>query len=381
MERKINLIQQQRLIDNFIKLCSIDSPSFKERAMADEIKKQLEVLGFEVWEDHSYEAYQTAEQNPHGAGNVYGFLKGTLEGEPLLFSAHLDTVEPSKGKNAVLMEDGTIVSAGNTVLGADDISGLVEIIEAVTGILEDGRKHRDIEVLFPFAEEAFLRGSAVFDYSKIKSRFSYVMDLEGEIGTYAVAAPTVIAFTLQVKGKASHAGFAPEKGIHGIKIMSEIISQLKLGVQEDDSRINIGTIQGGSGRNIIPEYCTVEGEIRSLIPNRGEELLSELEQTVKTIVDQYGTTYTLTFDIPCMVYEKSMNQQEIERFCSIVTRENLTPIETKTYGGSDLNNFNKHGIEGIVIACGMHQVHSTNEFTRVDDLVKTTKLLYALMTE
>jgi tripeptide aminopeptidase len=64
------------------------------------------------------------------AGNVYGFLKGKLEGEPLLFSAHLDTVEPSKGKEALLLEDGKIVSKGDTSLGADDISGLVEILRS-----------------------------------------------------------------------------------------------------------------------------------------------------------------------------------------------------------------------------------------------------------
>jgi tripeptide aminopeptidase len=133
----------------------------------------------------------------------------------------------------------------------------------------------------------------VFDYSKIKSKFSYIMDLEGEIGTYAVAAPTVIAFTLEIKGKASHAGFAPEKGIHGIKIMADIISELQLGVLEDDSRMNIGTIKGGSGRNIIPESCIVEGEIRSLVPNRAEELLRKLEETVKAI------TQSISFDIYC----------------------------------------------------------------------------------
>lgn len=374
-ERMVHMIQEKRLIENFKKLCAIDAASFKEREMADEMKRQLLELGFQVEEDHGNDYYHSM------AGNVYGFLKGSLEGEPLLFSAHLDTVEPSKGKEALVLEDGKIVSKGDTVLGADDISGLVEILEAVRGIQEDGVEHRDIEVIFPFAEEAFLRGSAVFDYSKVKSKFSYIMDLEGEIGTYAVAAPTVIAFTLEIKGKASHAGFAPEKGIHGIKIMADIISELKLGVLEDDSRMNIGTIKGGSGRNIIPETCIVEGEIRSLLPNRAEELLAELEERVKAITQHYQTTYTLTYDIPCKVYGKSANQKEIDRFIKFVKKENLTPKEIHTYGGSDLNNFNQHGIEGIVIACGMHQVHSTEEYTRVKDLVTTTKLLYSIMTE
>ena len=46
----------------------------------------------------------------------------------------------------------------------------------------------------------------------------------------------------------------------------------------------------------------------------------------------------------------------------------------ETYGGSDQNNFARHGIEGLVVASAMHEVHTTNEYTCVDELVKVAEL-------
>jgi di/tripeptidase len=52
-ERMVHMIQEERLIENFKKLCAIDAASFKEREMADEVKRQLLELGFWVEEDHA----------------------------------------------------------------------------------------------------------------------------------------------------------------------------------------------------------------------------------------------------------------------------------------------------------------------------------------
>lgn len=125
-------------------------------------------------------------------GNLYGFLSGSLHGAPLLFSAHMDTAEPAKGKHAVLQEDGTILSEGNTILGADDVAGITVILEAVTRLKEQKTPHRSIELLFPVAEERYGAGSAVFDYSCIKAKEAYVLDLSGVIGEAANAALTAL---------------------------------------------------------------------------------------------------------------------------------------------------------------------------------------------
>ena len=81
----------KRLIKEFRRLVSIDAPSFGERKMADYLRSRLTELGFSVEEDDAGSLYGG------NCGNLYAFRKGNLPGEPLLFSMHMDTVEPCSG--------------------------------------------------------------------------------------------------------------------------------------------------------------------------------------------------------------------------------------------------------------------------------------------
>ena len=126
-DKYINQIKSE-LKEEFLELVAIDSPSWGEAEMAKIVKRKLEELGLRVTEDSVH--------------NLYGYLPGELDREPILFSAHMDTVEPSKGKKAVCEPDGTIRSAGNAVLGADCLSGLVEILQGIRLLKAAGRPHR-----------------------------------------------------------------------------------------------------------------------------------------------------------------------------------------------------------------------------------------------
>lgn len=124
------MINSARLLSTFTQLVSIDSPSLAERQAGDCVKEQLEAIGMKPVEDNAGAVLGG------NCGNIYGFLDG--EGEPLLFSAHLDTVEPSRGKKAIVNADGVITSEGTTVLGADDMSGIACILEALRTIVSTG---------------------------------------------------------------------------------------------------------------------------------------------------------------------------------------------------------------------------------------------------
>ena len=198
------MIHKSRLVSQFKKMVEFDSETYQEREIADYLTGELKQLGFEVWEDDA--GYRLKEKLPEygtaaPTGNLYGFLKGTLNYAPILLSAHMDTVKPGKAKKAVEDEQGRITSEGDTVLGADDLSGIAAILEAVRVVKENNLPHPDIEVLFPVAEENYGKGSQLIDYSKIKSKQAYVLDLSGEIGLAATAAPTLLSFKIKVKGK------------------------------------------------------------------------------------------------------------------------------------------------------------------------------------
>ena len=125
-------------------------------------------------------------------------LPGDLPGDSVLLSGHMDTVEPSKGKKGIIGEDGVIRSAGKAVLGADDVAGLVEILEGIRSVKEAGVPHRDIEILFTIAEELYIKGSNVFDFSKVRAKEAYVLDISGPVGSAAYKAPSLISYQVVV---------------------------------------------------------------------------------------------------------------------------------------------------------------------------------------
>ena len=162
------------------------------------------------------------------------------------------------------------------MLGADDMSGVAAVLEALHHLKEENRPTRELEILLSIGEEKHVKGAKVFDFSKIQAEKSIVLDMSGEIGTAAVQAPSQIAFTVKVHGKASHAGFAPQDGVHAIRIAAAAIAEMAIGRIGDDTTVNVGQIEGGRASNIVPDYCEVSGELRSFSHKKA---LEELEKT------------------------------------------------------------------------------------------------------
>ena len=83
------------------------------------------------------------------------------------------------------------------------MAGLVEILEGIRSVKEAGVPHRDIEILFTIAEELYIKGSSVFDFSKVRAKEAYVLDISGPVGSAAYKAPSLISYQVVVTGKAS----------------------------------------------------------------------------------------------------------------------------------------------------------------------------------
>lgn len=272
-----DLINEKKLIQLFLEFAGIDSVSFKERQLADTLKAKLKELNIEPKEDNAGEILGG------NAGNVFGYLKGDIEGAPLLFSAHMDTVEPGIGKKPVVI-NGKITSTGDTVLGADDVGGISVILEAIRILEENKIPHRDIELLFPIAEEVYTKGSRAFDYSNFKAKEGYVLDLTGRIGTASLREPTLISFKLGIEGKAAHASFSPEKGINAISIFADAVHNIKQGRIDEETTLNIGTVSGGTVTNAVPEKVIACGEVRSYVHEKALKQIEELKKSLQLVL-------------------------------------------------------------------------------------------------
>jgi tripeptide aminopeptidase len=360
----------QSVVDYFMSLVQIDSESRSERAFAEKVAADLRELGAEVW-------FDTASASTGGdTGNLQARFPGT--GAPLLFCAHLDTVVPGKGIKPRI-EGEYIVSDGTTVLGADDKSGIAEIVSGIKTVLESGKPHPPIEILFTISEEIGLLGAKYGDLSKLQSRIGYALDSQ-TVGSLMVGAPSQDSIKITVHGKSSHAGVAPEKGVSAIQVAGVAISRLKLGRIDDETTCNLGLIEGGAATNIVAETVVIQGEARSHNPEK-------LNQLTTTICDTFSNT-AKEFKVDDFVAStESVVHREYEAFYMPETEHvtklaaqalrnlGMEPCIERGGGGSDANIINRQGISMIVVGCGMQKYHTREERILVADLHTGTKLV------
>ena len=373
MELTLLAADENRVKKEFAELISIDAESLHERKMADRLTEKLKELGFYVEEDDAGNALGGE------AGNLFARLSGGLPGRPILLSGHMDTVQPGVGKRAVFHPDGTVTSDGTTVLGGDDMTGVCAILEGIRITREAGFLHRDLEVVFSPAEELYCRGAALFDRTKLTAEAGFVLDVSGPVGTAVVKAPSIVSFRVRILGRAAHAGFEPEKGIHAIQIMSRGISRLPLGRLDADTTLNIGLISGGTVTNAVPAECVAEGEIRSFDHEKAMAALETVRRNFEEEVENAGAQAEITHLVNFRAFRLPADSLPLSYFRSACAVLGKTPEFTETFGGSDANCFSDFGVPTAVLSCGMYDCHTTAEHASIPDILDAAALISLLI--
>src|SRR5947208_14911831 len=277
------MINQERIKNLLLELVQIDSHSRKERDVAQRIKQYCEEMDAQV------EIDDAGEQVGGNTGNVIARFPGTLtSAQPIMMSAHMDTVVPGEGVKPII-EGDIIRTDETTVLGGDDKSGCAVIIEVIRCLQEQNIPHAPIEAIFSICEEVGLLGAKNVDVAKLKSKYGIVFDSD-DPGFLFTKGPSSNELEFKVYGLESHAGVAPEDGISAIKIAAEAIHNMKLFRIDEETTANIGIIEGGKATNIITNFVRLVGEARSLSE---EKLKAQCDHMVKCFEDaaaQYEVT-------------------------------------------------------------------------------------------
>src|SRR6266513_1168982 len=159
------MINQERIKNLLLELVQIDSHSRKERDVAERIKKYCEEMGSQVEIDYA------GEKVGGNSDNLIARFAGTISNEqPIMMSAHMDTVVPGEGVKPIV-EGDIIRTDETTVLGGDDKSGCAVIIEVIRCLQEQNIPHTDIEAVFSICEEVGLLGAKHLDVSRIRSKY------------------------------------------------------------------------------------------------------------------------------------------------------------------------------------------------------------------
>lgn len=374
------MINEQRIVDEFSRQAAIDSPSFKEAAMAEYLCERFEKMGARVEFDNAGAVIGS------NSGNMIARFSGTKEGAPFLLSAHMDTVSPADNVQPVLA-DGIFTSKGETILGADDKSGIVAIIEAIEVLKENEIPHVPLEIAVTVCEEQGLLGAKQLDFSKFLAKQGVALDTSGT-DIVINRAPAANRFKIDIFGLEAHAGVCPEQGISAIQIAGRALARMPLGRIDEETTANIGTIHGGQASNIIPNNVKLKGEVRSHDINKLREQTELIIKAVEEEVDKAKSVINgetrhasmaleLTEDYPAMqVADNAPILQIIKAAGQALNR----PQDIRAAGGgSDANIFNDNGIDMVILATGMAKVHTINEQVAVEDMVKTSQLLVEII--
>jgi tripeptide aminopeptidase len=358
----------------FLELVAIPSPPGEERAVADRVISELRELGLQVEEDDAGEAVGST------IGNLLCRLPGRNgDGTPIFLCAHLDTVPPQGPIEPFVDEDGLVRNAGGTILGADNKSAVVAMIEAARRIVEERRPHAGVELVFTPKEEVGLLGAGAFDHTRLEAELGYVYDQAAPIGEVILGAPYGRTLSVRFHGRPAHSGMVPEEGRSAISAAARAIADLRLGRLDEETTANVGLISGGSARNIVPEWCSLEAEARSHDPRKLADVVQEMldsftfaasmaECTVETEVSETYRGYRFRETEPVV----ELARTALER-CGFRFRPALTG------GGADANVFNERGLPCLNLANGMTDIHTADERIAVADLDAMVEVTLALV--
>ena len=359
-----------RLLETFLELVRIDSPPGFEAATAAYCAAALLEAGCTVRFDDS------ATVTGSVVGNLIAELPGTAPGI-LGLSAHLDVVEPCRGIEPVIT-GGIVHSSGHTVLGADDRSGLAAIIEVVRRFAENGEAHPTLRVLFTVQEEVGLVGAKSLAVADTRCDLCLVLDACGVPGGIVVAAPTHYTFGATFRGRAAHAGVAPEQGLSAISMAARAVSRMRLGRLDDETTANIGSIRGGTATNVIPAACDLTGECRSLDNARCEQVRAEMDAALHAAADDAGGTVDVLWHFEYQGFRYPEDQPAVLLVAEACRDWGVEPRTYQTGGGSDANVFAASGLTALALACGMEGLHGTHEQIAVADLEALTGIVEAV---
>ncbi len=363
------------LVDLFVELCALPSPSGKERAVTDRVIVCLTELGLEWDEDDA------ASRLDGDAGNVYCRIQPTngAGGTPIFLCAHTDTVPPEAALDPVVGEDGVVRNAAGTILGSDNKAAVVVMLEAVRRLFGEGREHAGIELLFTPQEEMSLRGAGAFDHTRLVATTGYVYDQGAPIGEIVLGSPHGRLLDFRFHGTAAHAGMHPEDGRSAIAAASRAIADFRLGRVDEETSANVGVISGGTARNVVPEWCSFTAEVRSHDESKAIELVREMLESAAFAASLVDCEVESEVRPSFPGYRFRESDAAVRLAATALARAGYKPSYALSGGGADANVFNARGLQCVNLANGMMEIHTPDEHIAVADLESMVEVTLALV--
>jgi len=344
------------------------------------------------------------------SGYVYAHIKSNTNKKvtPIGFIAHVDTspaapasnIHPIfhknyQGGNIKLPKDNQMITAadslalhdkkghdiitsdGSTLLGADDKSGVTEIMDAVNYIAKNPQiKHGDIMFAFTTDEEIG-RGVEKFDIQKFGAKYAYTLDGEN-VGETEIETFNGDRIIITITGKSTHTGYGKNKMINSLKIAAEFISKLPKNrwspetTDGMDGFAHVDYINGNEGFTIV----------KMLVRDFDEKKLIEYEEHIRKMMTETILSYPgATFNMEVIEQYRNMKKildkhpQVAEYAMEAMRNIGIKPYVQTVRGGTDGCRLSYMGLPTPNIFSGEHNFHSKTEWVSVQDMELAVEMI------
>lgn len=300
------------------------------------------------------------------------------KGEPILLSTHLDIPEPTP--EVKYLEKGEVIQAdGTCILGADPKTGLAILIEFLCDIVKtDQNSHTPIEIVLTRGEETGLFGSRNCDYSLLTAKIGLVLDEDGPVTQVVTKAPAFVRVDAEFIGKIVHPR-EPENGINALQAATAAMQSLPWGYITEGVTWNVGIFQSGTARNSVPGSAKLQAELRSYDTKLVVEQGQKVETAFKKAATQIGATCKIETELEFQGYTIDPRDPLLTKLQKTFTELKLKPHYFATFGGSDANIFNAHGIRTVPIGSGYYNAHQYTESANLKDMEEIYNFLYTFI--
>jgi len=358
----------ERLIEIFLQAAAIEALSGKEKPVADYIINFLERYNFKCQFDESFR---------HSSANTGNLICRNGSGGDYMLLSHMDTARSTKDVKPVISND-KITSSGDTVLGVDNRAGISVLLYVLEKASLEKIPLKDFTVAFTTCEETTLAGSKYLEIAPAIKK-AFIFDSSYRPGNFIYSACGSMGYTAVVKGKASHSGLAPEKGISSIAAAASIINNIRQGRLDEETTSNIGKISGGSAVNVVPEETFIEGEVRSFSRQKVEDEISNIHNIFLDGTKAGGTGLVFNAYWDFEPFTLSKTSEVFTDIYNALHKCGLSPAPVKSLGGSDANSLNARNIQAVNIGIGAQNPHSNDEFILLEDLYKSAEIALQLI--
>jgi tripeptide aminopeptidase len=348
----------------------------------------------------SFDDAHTRIPEPTPTGNLIVKLPGTGKktARPLLFMTHMDTVPLCAGAKPKLVGKRVVNELeGTTALGGDNRSGCAVLVTLAAELIRQKLPHPPLTLLFTVREESGLFGAKHLNPADLGGPamgFNFDGRSAADVIVGAIGADR---WTVDIHGKASHAGVAPEKGISATMVlalaMAEVFEGGWFGKVVKGERLGtsnvgpVGTLDGksaGDATNVVTDLVHVKGESRSHDAKFVREITAAFKaaftRAANRVKDHEGrhakVKFTSRLDyLPFRLKDDSPVVRKAQAAVRAIGRE---PSVRVTNGGLDANWMVKHGVPTVTFGAGQNEIHTVKEFVDLTEFESGCRLALAL---